>query len=382
MLFKSLVKASFIGAALAQPVQHQHHQHQQDKRDVKVVTKTNVVVVTLAGQQTTLSAVSLSSPTSSVSVASDTTYINQAHPSSFENPTTYETEAATTDEPTSSTETETESTSASESSSEATSSETSSPSGGNGITYSPYSSDGGCKSSSQISSEIKQLSDYDIIRIYGVDCDQANAVLSSKTSSQKVFAGIYDCQNIQDGVDTLSSAVKSNGGWDHIHTVSIGNELVNSGEATVSQVKKYVETGKSALQSAGYTGSVVTTDTFIATINNPDLCDVGDYTAINAHAFFDGYVAADQAGDWVLLQIERVSTACKNKKSVYVTESGWPSKGESNGVAVPSKSNQKKAVASIVDKVGNDVILFTAFNDLWKADGSYSAEKYWGIHSS
>lgn len=361
MLFNTIVKASLIAGALAQPLQHQHHQH-QEKRDVKVVTQTNVVVVTVGAGDltTTLPSVTLSTPSTSVSVDSDTTIIPQGKPS-----TTLSVSTTTSS---------TASSSASPSSSFSSS--------GKGIVYSPYSDNGGCKSSSQIASEIAQLSSYDIIRIYGVDCNQVDAVMLAKGSSQKIFAGIYDVSNIESGIETLATAVKANGGWDHVHTVSIGNELVNSGAASPSQIQQYVETGKSALKAQGYTGPVVSVDTFIAVINNPELCKYSDYVAVNAHAFFDGYVTADQAGKWVLLQIQRVYTACGGDKSVFITESGWPSKGDTNGVAVPSKENQEAAISSIKNTCGDSTILFTAFNDLWKADGAYNAEKYWGIYSS
>ncbi|RLV83012.1 Cell surface mannoprotein [Meyerozyma sp. JA9] len=360
MLFKSLVSAATVALVAAVPLQHQHHEH---KRDVKVVTQTTVVIAGADGAVTTaVPKVSLS--TASVSV-DPTTVVPQGQPSGFSNPSSFETGTAS-----------------------ATASSSPQPSGGagssgaKGITYTPYSDDGGCKSSSQIASEIKELSGYDIIRLYGVDCDQVSAVLSAKTSSQKIFAGIFDVANIESGISTLASAVKANGGWDHVYTVSVGNELVNGGQASVSQIGEYVSTAKSALKSAGYTGPVVSVDTFIAIINNPGLCEYSDYMAINAHAFFDGHVTAEQAGEWVLLQIQRVADACGSDKSVFVTETGWPSKGDSNGVAVPSKSNQKSAVNSIIDTCGNDVTLFTAFNDLWKADGAYNAEKYWGILSN
>lgn len=365
MLFKSFVSAALIGAVLAQPLQHQHHEHKMEKKDVKVVTQTSVVKITV-GANTYTEPIQVS--TSDVAVSS-ATGAAQVRPSSFSNPSTFATQT-------------TSGSSSSTSSSGSESSGSVGSAGGKGITYTPYSNDGGCKSSSQIQSEVAQLSGYDIIRLYGVDCDQVAQVLSAKTSSQKVFAGIYDVNNIESGIETLSSAVKANGGWDEIDTVSIGNELVNNGEATPDQIATYVKTGRSALKSAGYTGKVVSVDTFIAVINNPELCDHSDYMAVNAHAFFDGHVSADQAGQWVLQQIQRVATACGGDKKVFITETGWPSKGDSNGVAVPSKSNQKSAVDSIKDTCGDDVTLFTAFNDLWKADGAYNAEKYWGLYSS
>lgn len=372
MLFKSFVSAALVGAVLAQPLQqHQHHEHKMEKKDVKVVTQTSVVKVTV-GANTYTEPVEVSSSAVDVTSATDAA---QYRPSSFSNPSTFETQTTTGSA--------SESTDASSTSSGSDSTSSGVGKGGaKGITYSPYSDDGGCKSSSQIQKEISQLSGFDIIRLYGVDCDQVAQVLSSKTSSQKVFAGIFDVNNIESGVESLASAVKSSGSWDDIHTVSIGNELVNNGEATASQIATYVKSGKAALKSAGYSGKVVSVDTFIAVINNPDLCDHSDYMAVNAHAFFDGHVSADQAGTWVLQQIQRVATACGGKKDVFITETGWPSKGDSNGVANPSVANQKSAVDSIKDTCGDAVTLFTAFNDLWKADGAYNAEKYWGIYSS
>lgn len=246
--------------------------------------------------------------------------------------------------------------------------------------YSPYSSHGGCKSESDVKSDFDKLSKYQTIRLYGVDCNQVENALKAKSSSQKLFVGIFDIKDIKSGVDSLAKQVKSAGKWDDIDTVSIGNELVNSGQAKPNQIGEYVKEGKEALKNAGYNGPVVSVDTFIAVINNPDLCKHSDYMAVNAHAYFDGNVEASDSGKWLMEQVERVYSACKGQKSkVRVTESGWPSKGNSQGKAVPSKENQKSAIHSIEEKCGNDVILFSAYNDLWK---SQENQKYWGIYSN
>ena len=367
MLFKSFVTFTVLANALAAPLAHQHPQHKEEKRAVHVVTTTNVVVVTIGnGDQTTTFAAPSVAAESSVSVS-----VNTEPPQNH--PTTTQDVASASTYP-SSTDGSAASSSAAASSSSQAGSE---PSGGvgsggaKGITYSPYSDNGGCKSESQIASEIAQLSGFDVIRLYGVDCDQVSAVLKAKTSSQKIFAGIFDVSSITSGIESLAEAVKSCGSWDDIYTVSIGNELVNAGSATPSQIKAYVEEGRKALKAAGYTGPVVSVDTFIAVINNPELCEYSDYMAVNAHAFFDGHVAAENSGPWVLQQIQRVWTACSGKKNVLITETGWPSKGD-----------QQAAISSIKSSCGASAILFTAFNDLWKADGPYNAEKYWGIYSN
>ena len=128
--------------------------------------------------------------------------------------------------------------------------------------------------------------------------------------------------------------------------------------------------------SAGYTGPVVAVDTFIAILNNPSLCSASDYVAANAHAYFDGNVAASGAGAWVAEQGHNLAATCGGK-AVLITESGWPSAGNSNGAAVPSTANQVIAKAGILSSTGNKCVLFSAFNDAWKAPGQYNVEQHW-----
>lgn len=336
MLFKSVVAAALAVSAVAQPV-HQHHQH--EKKDV---VETVYVTVGAAAAAAT-SAVAATRASSAAAAAS----------------------------------------SASSASSSASSASSGSFSGAKGITYSPYNADGTCKSAGDVKTDLAKLSQFSVIRLYGVDCNQVPNVLAALAPGQKIFAGIYNVNNIAGDVSTLATAVKAAGGWSVIDTVSVGNELVNSGQATVSQIKGYVTTAKAALTAQGYTGSVVSVDTFIAVINNPGLCDCSDYIAVNAHAFFDGNVVAGNAGQWVLQQIQRVSSACNGKK-VVITESGWPSKGSTNGKCVPGTAEQSAAISSITSTCGSATFLFTAYNDLWKSDNAstFGAEKYWGIFSN
>lgn len=337
MLFKSVAIAALAASAIAQPV-HQHHQH--EKKDA-----VETVWVTVgAGAAPTPAAAPVSSAAASVAASAPASSGSSAPASS------------------------------------GSSGSSGSFSGAKGVTYSPYNADGSCKSAGQVKSDLAKLSGFSLIRLYGVDCNQVPNVLAALAPGQKIFAGIFNVGNIAGDIGTLASAVKAAGGWSVVDTVSIGNELVNSGQATVGQIQNYVNQGKAALTAQGYTGPVVSVDTFIAVINNPGLCACSDYIAVNAHAFFDGHVEAGNAGDWVLQQIQRVSSACNGKK-VLITESGWPNKGSPNGQCVPGPSQQAAAISSITSKCGSATILFTAFDDLWKTDNAstFGAEKYWGI---
>ena len=183
----------------------------------------------------------------------------------------------------------------------------------------------------------------------------------------------------------IISAVK--GDWRDVVTISVGNEVVNQGLFSVStvisttavvrsQLRAYIFTPDRPNLSAGYNGPVVAVDTFIAILNNPNLCKASDYIAANAHPYFDGNVAASGSGTWVAQQASKLSSLCGGK-DVLITESGWPSAGGSNGAAVPSKPNQRTAKAAILSSLKNKCVLFSAFDDGWKAPGQYGVEQHW-----
>ena len=121
-----------------------------------------------------------------------------------------------------------------------------------GISYSPYTSSGGCKDVSSISSDLHTIASegYQIIRLYGTDCNQVSnvvSVLSSTGINLKLFLGIFDLGSASSQISTIVSAIHGN--WNHIVTISIGNEPVNQGIASVSTVIRTTRACRSQLRS-------------------------------------------------------------------------------------------------------------------------------------
>ncbi|PNY30023.1 Family 17 glucosidase SCW4 [Tolypocladium capitatum] len=258
------------------------------------------------------------------------------------------------------------------------------PSAHFGISYALYRANHACKSKQDIENDFRRfVGSYSLVRIYGTDCDQVENVYAvAKAHEMKVFLGIWEPSSVEDEANKIISGV--NGDWDMVHTVSVGNELVNNGQASPQQILSAVERARSILRAAGYSGPVVAVDTFVAAQAHPELCEQSDYCAINAHAFFDGTVSAAESGRWLQNTISRVKSALSVPKKVVVTETGWPMKGEKNGMAVPSLEDQKSALDSIKKEFAStpgDVILFSAFNDLWKTRdmATFNSDPYWGI---
>ena len=124
----------------------------------------------------------------------------------------------------------------------------------------------------------------------------------------------------------------------------------------------------------------------IAMKNNIELCTASDFCAINCHAFFDGSTPASGAGAFVKNWAEQISQLAGGKKTI-ITESGWPTQGDPNGVAVPSQEEHGVAIQSLKSSFGGggeDLVLYGMYNDLWKKDSgsTFGAERYWGIYGN
>ncbi|KAG7196007.1 uncharacterized protein KQ657_000013 [Scheffersomyces spartinae] len=256
-----------------------------------------------------------------------------------------------------------------------------------GISYSPYTNSGSCKSLSDVTHDFQILQHYSEIRLYSTDCSAIENLLLLMTSGQSLFLGIYniDTHTITTGLQTIKTAVEGSSlGWNAVNTISIGNERVNNGWSTPADMQTAVNTAKSWLKSnaPNYTGPVVTVDTLVATVNNPQLCQVSDYIAVNCHPFWDGGVEPSNAGPWLQEQILHLRSVCGSSKRILITETGWPTKGDTFGICVPSQENQNLAISSINSVLANDVYMFTTYNDFWKQPGPSNVEQYWGIYGN
>lgn len=262
---------------------------------------------------------------------------------------------------------------------------------GKAIVYSPYHNDGTCKSAVDVATDFADImgtgatNAFAGVRLYGVDCDQVKTVLPvARKMKFKVMLGIYDITQAAANAQTIIDAV--GGDWGVVHSVGVGNEDVNKGilnggdgNVIANNVMAAVARVKRLLKPAGYTGPVVNPEVFFRFAQFPQLCGTETWLAANAHPFFDGSVTAPGAGAFLTAQSAAVTKACN--KPVLITETGWPSKGDANGVAVPSTDNQNLVVTDACSALGDNLVLLGAFNDYWKSnfEGSFGAEENWGI---
>ncbi|CAJ2501708.1 Uu.00g045610.m01.CDS01 [Anthostomella pinea] len=260
-----------------------------------------------------------------------------------------------------------------------------------GVTYTPYTTDstGECKSQSVIEADIAAIAAAGIttIRVYSTDCHTLDWVAPAcDKSGVKLIVGIFidtagcDASNpsVQEQIDLIAKWAN----WDQVDLITVGNEAVLHGYCTPAELAALVTKAKSAF--TGYTGPFSTSET----VNiwqqeefTSAMCPVIDVVGANAHAFFNQGTDASEAGAFVKSQLDIINKACAGLEG-YIMETGWPTKGNAMGKAVPGVSEQEIAIKSIVAAVGDKAVMFSLTSDAWKDENTdCGCEQHWGCAS-
>lgn len=256
------------------------------------------------------------------------------------------------------------------------------------FTYSPYNSDGTCRSASDVYNDLQIIKSKGVsqVRIYGTDCNSIETVQPACAKlgikiNQGFWIGSSGTASIDGSVADLISYGQQSG-WDVFEFITIGNEAIISGFCTPSDLISKIQSVKNQLRAAGYNGQVTTSEPPVSFQNNPELCTSSaiDFVGINPHSYFNSDIDASEAGSFVKGQLQLVQKIC-GTSNVFITETGYPSSGIANGKNVPSTENQQIAIKSILDELDQDVTILSYFNDLWKNPGPYGIEQSFGIQS-
>lgn len=256
------------------------------------------------------------------------------------------------------------------------------------ITYTAYGSSGSCKSAVEVLADLTAIKamGFKAVRVYSTDCDTLpNVGAACEVLGLKIIIGVFigevGCDNGSPDVASQISAIKSWAKWDLVEMAVVGNEAINQGFCTPQQLKALIVEVKQILVSGGCNAPVTTTDTVNVWQDSSFtevICDVVDVLACNSHAYFNADTPSSQAGPFVKGQLAIVEAACSGK-TAYVMESGWPSSGDTNGMAVCSSEDQATAIASLKAAVGGSIAFFSFTDDYWKEDGTCNCEKFWGM---
>ncbi len=158
--------------------------------------------------------------------------------------------------------------------------------------------------------------------------------------------------------------------------IAIGNEVLLREDLEVEQLIEYIKRVKAAVPNipVGYV------DAYYTFVNYPEIVEVCDVIYANCYPFWE-YCSIDIAVEYMKKMYE-LAVSSSQGKPVIISETGWPTKGESYGGAVPSYINAMNYFIQSFTWAKQENILmfyFSSFDEVWKMsqEGEYGA--YWGI---
>lgn len=162
----------------------------------------------------------------------------------------------------------------------------------------------------------------------------------------------------------------------HVDIAAIGNEALLRGDIEVNQLIGYIKRVKAELPDLQI-GSV---DAYFKFHEYPELVDTCDVILANCYPFWEA-ASIDKATNYLHNMFEVTKEAAKGKP-IIVAETGWPSRGASEGAGQPGPVNAMKYFINANNwRIDNklDLFYFSSFDESWKIRQEGDVGQSWGL---
>jgi len=162
-----------------------------------------------------------------------------------------------------------------------------------------------------------------------------------------------------------------------VDIAAVGNEVLHREEIAEQELIGYIQRVRAALPDSIPVGYV---DAYYQFLDRPALVGACDVILANCYPFWEG-ANNDYALNYLNRMMELTQQAAKGKK-VIITETGWPSKGESVESALPTPLNAMKYFIAVQDWAKNheiELFYFSSFDESWKIKQEGEVGAGWGI---
>jgi GPH family glycoside/pentoside/hexuronide:cation symporter len=253
-------------------------------------------------------------------------------------------------------------------------------SGLHGLSFSPYLEKqliGDILSQEQITRRLDIIAPHSQwIRTFS--CIEGNELIPKIAHQKgiKTMVGAWISKDKERNEQEINALIKlANNGL--VDIAAVGNEVLHREEISEAELIEYIKRVKAAIPSTVEVGYV---DAYYQFIERPNLVDTCDLILCNFYPFWEG-AAIDYSISYLSNMFEITKEISKGKR-IIVSETGWPSFGESIESAVPSKINAMKYfIISQQWAKNNNVELFhfSSFDESWKAVQEGKLGTSWGL---
>ena len=208
-------------------------------------------------------------------------------------------------------------------------------------------------------------------------CTEGNEMIPkiAKEFGIKTLVGAWlgsDVEKNQTEVEGLLKLAKDG----YVDIAAVGNEVLYRNDLTKNELLEYLKEVKSQIEGipVGYV------DAYYEFTRHPELVEACDVILSNCYPFWEGTSIEHSLNHMQQMYYQVKNVA--NGKPIIISETGWPSKGESLRGAHPSPENALKYFINTqlwaMDE-GIDVFYFSSFDESWKVGDEGEVGAYWGI---
>lgn len=161
-----------------------------------------------------------------------------------------------------------------------------------------------------------------------------------------------------------------------VDIAAVGNEVLYRNDLTLTQLLDYIKRVKEALPNV----TVGYVDAYYEFSLHPELVDASDVILANCYPYWEG-CSIEHSLNHMQNMFGQAAHAGRGKK-VIITETGWPSHGESLKGAHSTQENAMKYFinAQAWSKNSNiDMFYFSSFDESWKVGAEGVVGAYWGL---
>jgi len=250
-----------------------------------------------------------------------------------------------------------------------------------GLNFSPYKDGqdpnyGSVASDAQIRERLKIIAPYSQwIRTFGSSNGLEQAGRIAREFNLKTAIGAWlgreGVANERE-LANLIAAAKSG----YVDLAIVGSEVLLRGDLTLNQLLDYINRFRQAVPNV----PVTTGEVYGNWLANQQLIDACDIVFVNYYPYWEGKNVQQAVANVHALHLQVKAKA--GGKEVIVSETGWPSAGDTIGQAVPSPDNACFYFKNFVSWARQENVkyfYFEAFDEAWKAAYEGPQGAHWGI---
>jgi exo-beta-1,3-glucanase (GH17 family) len=231
----------------------------------------------------------------------------------------------------------------------------------------------------QIAEDLAELAGISrCVRTYSVENGLDKVPELASRVGLKVLLGVWIGRDRQKNallIDTAISLAKEYPGV--ITAVIVGSEVLLRGEMTAPDLRAIIRTVKARTNIP-----VTYADVWEFWLRHRDVSDEVDFITVHMLPYWEDVPPRAEYAAAHVDDIRRRMVLAFPGKEILIGETGWPSRGRMRDGALPSRSNQARFVAEIIDRARQEnfrVSLFEAYNEPWKRQFEGTVGGHWGL---